>query len=116
MDLLMLIAIPSVMAALVVAAGVRRRRAAHQQSVKEVAVTLSVVSRRTAVVVLDMGSDAASAASANLVEHAVRDAFGFHAVDVVEVRRHDGELLDRRHRDNTAEGADRRLRIISPRN
>ena len=71
---------------------------AHRPS--GVGVTLSVLPSRTAVVMLDLGADPASAAVAPLVEHAVRDAFVFEAVDVVEVRGRDGQLLDRRSRDN----------------
>ena len=66
----------------------------------DVGVTLSVLRCRTAVVRLDLGADPASAAIAPLVEHAVREAFAFEAVDVVEVRGPDGQLLDRRSRDN----------------
>ena len=65
----------------------------------EVGVTLSVLPGRTAVVRLDLGADPASAAIAPLVEHAVREAFLFETVDVVEVRGPDGQLLDRRSRD-----------------
>jgi Ethanolamine utilization protein EutJ (predicted chaperonin) len=64
----------------------------------EMSVRLSVLPTRTAVVVLDVGVDAPPAAVARLVEHAVRDAFVFDAVDIVEVRRGNGELLEQRRR------------------
>ena len=61
-------------------------------------VTLSVLPTRTAVVVVDVGPGPRPADLAGLVDHAVRDAFVFDAVDVVEVRRRTGELLERRRR------------------
>ena len=64
----------------------------------EMSVTLSVLPTRTAVVVLDVETEAPSAALTRLVEHAIRDAFVFDAVDAVEVRRRNGELLERRRR------------------
>jgi hypothetical protein len=64
----------------------------------EMSVTLSVLPSRTAVVRLDVASDAPPAALASLVDQAVRDAFVLDAVDVVEVRRRDGDLLERRRR------------------
>jgi Ethanolamine utilization protein EutJ (predicted chaperonin) len=64
----------------------------------EMSVTLSVLPTRTAVVVLGVETVASSTALARLVEHAVRDAFVFDAVDAVEVRRRNGELLERRRR------------------
>ena len=66
----------------------------------EVGVTLSVLPSRTAVVMLDLGADASSAAVAPLVEQAVSEALAFKSVDVVEVRARDGQLLDRRCRDD----------------
>jgi microcompartment protein CcmK/EutM len=94
----LLVAFPALAAVLLIAEGIRCGRAARRQPAEEVAVTLSVVAGRTAVVVLEGGSAAGSAAGATLVERAVRDAFVLEAVDVVEVRRPDGALLDRRHR------------------
>ena len=67
---------------------------------RDVGVTLSVLPSRMAVVMLDLGADPASAEVGPLVEHAVREAFAFKAVAVVEVRGRDGQLLDRRRRDN----------------
>jgi hypothetical protein len=61
-------------------------------------VRLSVLPTRTALVVLDAEPDAPSAAVAGLVEEAVRDALVIDAVDVVEVRHRNGELLERRRR------------------
>ncbi|MCA1842595.1 MAG: hypothetical protein LC792_05285 [Actinobacteria bacterium] len=75
-----------------------RRRGRDAQVPSEMSVTLSVLPTRTAVVVLDVGADAASTTLAGLVDHAVHDAFVFDAVDVVEVRRRNGELLERRSR------------------
>lgn len=69
-----------------------------RQSSREMSVTLSVLPTRTAVVVLGGGADAPSAEVATLVECAVCDAFVFDAVDVVEVRHPNGELLERRRR------------------
>jgi len=65
---------------------------------EEMSVTLSVLPTRTAVVMVDVGPDACSADLAGLVDHAIHDAFVFEAVDVVEVRRPNGELLERRRR------------------
>ena len=67
---------------------------------RHVGVTLSVLPSRTAVVMLDLGADSASGEVGPLVEHAVREAFTFKAVNVVEVRDSDGQLLDRRRRDH----------------
>ncbi len=64
----------------------------------EMSVTLSVLPSRTAVVMLDAGPEAQTTAVAGLVDQAVRDAFVLDAVDVVEVRRRNGELLERRSR------------------
>jgi hypothetical protein len=77
----------------------RRRRSAAGTPRTGMSVTLSVLPTRTAMVVLDVGADAPSSALNRLVEHAVRDAFVFSAVDVVEVRLRSGELLERRSRD-----------------
>ena len=64
----------------------------------EISVRLSVLPTRTAVVMVDVAPHACSADVAGLVDHAVRDAFAFDAVDVVEVRRRNGELLECRRR------------------
>ena len=72
---------------------VRRRAAADEMSV-----TLSVLPTRTAVVVVDVDGDVVSPGLTRLVQHAVREAFVFSAVDVVEVRRRDGGVVERRHR------------------
>jgi hypothetical protein len=57
-------------------------------------VLLSVLPDRTALVTLDVKSDASSPAVAELVDEAVRHAFALASVDNVEVRRSDGALLD----------------------
>jgi hypothetical protein len=72
----------------------RLRRARIDQAAQASDVLLSVLPDRTAVVTLDVKSDASSAAVAWLVDEAVRDAFDLD-VDGVEVRRSDGKLLDR---------------------
>lgn len=64
----------------------------------EMSVTLSVLPTRTAVIVLDGATDSGSAALAALVDQAVTDAFSFNAVDRVEVRRRNGDLLETRRR------------------
>lgn len=99
MEWLVAIAVPAAAVAFVVARLIHGRR--HESVARlpaEMSVTLSVLPTRTAVIVVDSGADAPSAALAGLVDHAVRDAFVFDAVDVVEVRRHSGELLERRRR------------------
>ena len=75
-----------------------RRRTSEFNMPWDAAVTLSVLPTRTAVVMIDLGADASSAAVAPLVEHAVNDAFALETVDVVEVRSPDGHVLDRRCR------------------
>jgi hypothetical protein len=64
----------------------------------DLSVRLSVMPDRRAVVVVDVGADAPSGALDPLVQDVIRDAFVFDAVDVVEVRRPNGELVDRRRR------------------
>jgi hypothetical protein len=76
-----------------------RSAAADEARPPEMSVTLSVLPTRMARVVLDVGPNAPSAAVSRLVEQAVRDAFVFNAVEVVEVRRRTGELLELRRRD-----------------
>jgi hypothetical protein len=75
--------------------GLRRHRT--DQRAKEPGVTLSVLPGRWAVVTLDVERDRSSAA-AHLVDQAVRDAFTLDGIGSVEVRRADGELLERRLR------------------
>ena len=105
MPLVLLIALATVMAVAMVAAGAARAgRAGHAIRVRsraapeEVSVTLSVLPTRTAVVVVDTDADEFSAVVNCLVQHAVREAFLFDAVDVVEVRRRTGMVVDRRRR------------------
>ena len=67
----------------------------------EPGVTLAVLPGRGAVVTVDAGPEG-SPSVAYLVDQAVHDAFGFDGVDGVEVRRADGELLERRLRPTDA--------------
>lgn len=60
-------------------------------------VTLAVVSGGTAIVTVGTEAER-SPGAAQLVDEAVQDALAFHGVDSVEVRRADGELLERRLR------------------
>ena len=98
MGWLMVLAVPAAVVAFIVSRVVRGRRLDPGAHLPEPSVRLSVLPTRTALVVLDLGVDAPSAAVAKLVEHAVRDAFVFDAVDVVEVRHRNGEPLEQRHR------------------
>jgi hypothetical protein len=92
----------ALVAAVVVLAVIRRSRRDRcdriHQAPPEPCVLLSVRPDRTAIVTLDVKSDATSSAVAWLVDAAVREAFGLASVDDVEVRRSDGVLLDRPHR------------------
>jgi hypothetical protein len=63
----------------------------------EPGVTLVVLPGRRAVVTV-VAPPERSPGAAHLVDEAVRDAFTFDSVDGVEVRRADGELLERRLR------------------
>ena len=74
-----------------------QREHAGDQPGEEPAVTLSVLPGRRAVVTLDAKGDRSSG-TAHLVDHAARHAFTLDGIDVVEVRRADGELLERRLR------------------
>jgi len=74
----------------------QREHAAGQPG-EEPAVTLSVLPGRRAVVTLDANGDRSSE-TAQLVNHAAREAFTLNGIDVVEVRRANGELLERRLR------------------
>jgi hypothetical protein len=65
------------------------------QSGDEPRVTLAVLPGRRAVVTVDAEPEPASGV-ADLVDEAVREALTFDGVDRVEVRRADGELLERR--------------------
>jgi len=96
---LMILAIWTVAVALIVARFVDARGTnsdVHLPS--DVGVTLSVLPNRTAVVTLELGTDACAASVAPLVELAVKEALAFTTVDVVEVRYRDGQLIDRRSR------------------
>lgn len=97
---LVVFAVPAAAVTLIAACVLRRGFKPEAHRPWDVGVTLSVLPPRTAVVMLDIGADPASPEVAPLVEHAVREAFMFEAVDVVEVRGSDGQLLDRRCRDN----------------
>ncbi len=85
------------------------------QAPPEPSVVLSVLPDRTALVTVDVKSDAFSPTVAWLVDEAVRHAFTLR-VDNVEVRRSDGKLLDRPRRPKlarpgpTADAPDRRPR------
>jgi hypothetical protein len=63
----------------------------------EPGVTLAVLPGRRAVVTVNAETER-SAGTAHLVDQAVQDAFTFDGVDGVELRRADGELLERRLR------------------
>ncbi len=63
----------------------------------EPCVTLAVLPERRAVVTVDVNPEH-SPGVAHLVDQAVKDAFTFDDVDGVEVRKADGELLERRLR------------------
>ena len=63
----------------------------------EPSVTLTVLPGRRAVVTVDVEPER-SPGAAYLVDQAVHDALTFNGVDGVEVRRADGELLERRLR------------------
>jgi len=71
------------------------------QAGDEPGVTLAVLPGRSAVVTVD-AEPQRSPGVACLVDQAVRDAFAFDGVDDVEVRRADGELLERRRRPTDA--------------
>ena len=75
-----------------------RHRNLIDQGPQAPGVLLSVLPDRTALVTLDVKSDASSAAVAQLVDEAVQHAFALASVDDVEVRRSDGALLDRLRR------------------
>jgi len=74
-----------------------QRGHAADQPGQEPAVTLSVLPGQRAIVTVDANGDH-SAGTADLVDHAVRHAFTLDAIDVVEVRQADGDLLERRLR------------------
>ena len=98
MDVIVAIAVLAVVLAITstrTLRGLRRHRT--DQPGKEPGVTLSVLPGRRAVVTLDAERDRSSAA-AHLVDQAVRDAFTLDGIGSVEVRRADGELLERRLR------------------
>ena len=75
----------------------RLRESRTDQPGDEPSVTLAVLPGRRAVVTVDAEPEGASGV-ADLVDWAVQDAFMFDGVDRVEVRRADGELLERRLR------------------
>jgi hypothetical protein len=97
MEWLVVIALPLTALAFILVGAAQARRVVPDAP-PAMSVTLSVLPTRTAVVVLDVETAAPSADLAGLVEHAVRDAFRFHAVNAVEVRRRNGEVLERRLR------------------
>ena len=98
MDVIVAIAVLAAILALALAHALRALRG-HGTDLpgKEPGVTLSVLPGRRAVVTLDAERGRSSGA-AHLVDQAVRDAFTLDGVDGVEVRRADGELLERRLR------------------
>jgi len=98
----LLVLVTGLAVVLVVARLLSARRCADRKdhSPEEIVVTLSVLPTRTAVVMVGADADPSSAAVAPLVEHAAREALSFATVDVVEVRRRDGQLLERRRRDH----------------
>jgi len=63
----------------------------------EPCITLAVLSERRAVVTVDVDPEH-SPGTAHLVDQAIKDAFTFDGVDGIEVRKTDGELLERRLR------------------
>jgi hypothetical protein len=73
----------------------RHQRNLIDQGPRAPGVLLSVLPDRTALVTLDVKSDASSPTVAPLVDEAVQHAFALASVDEVEVRRSDGELLCR---------------------
>lgn len=92
------IVVVSLLAAILTLTMVRARR--HQsnlidQEPQALGVLLSVLPGRTALVTLDVESDASSVAVTQLLDEAVQHAFALASVDEVVVRRSDGELLDR---------------------
>jgi hypothetical protein len=97
-DVLVAIVVLTAVLALALTRALRGRRGhPADQPGMDPSVTLSVLPRRRAVVTLDAEPDR-SPAAADLVDQAVRDAFTLDGVDDVEVRRADGELLERRLR------------------
>ena len=98
MDVFVAIVVLTAVLALALTRALRARRGHRtDQPGMDPGVTLSVLPGRLAVVTLDAERDR-SAEAAHLVEQAVRDAFTLDGVDDVEVRRTDGELLERRLR------------------
>jgi hypothetical protein len=97
-EVIVAIALPAALLVLALTQSFRgpREHAADQPS-EDPAVTLSVRPGRRAVVTLDAKGDR-SPVTAHLVDHAVRHAFTLQGIDAVEVRRADGELLERRRR------------------
>lgn len=97
-DVFVAIVILTAVLALALTRALRARRGHRtDQQGMDPGVTLSVLPGRLAIVTLDAEPDR-SAAAAHLVDQAVRDAFTLEGVDEVEVRRTDGELLERRLR------------------
>jgi hypothetical protein len=97
-DAIVALALLAAVLALALAHALRRQRGhATDQPGQEPTVTLAVLPGRRAVVTVD-ADPARSPGAADLVDQAVEDAFVFDGVDGVEVRRTDGELLERRLR------------------
>lgn len=105
MEIVPLTVLATVLLAVVAAGTARSRWAGRRSASADVAVTLSVLPTRIALVAIDLDGAEFPPTLNRLVEHAVREAFVFSAVDVVEVRRRDGSLIERRHR---VDGAPRR--------
>ena len=98
MDVIVFIAILAAVLGLAFTRALRGRRGPRTgQPGDEPGVTLAVLPGRRAVVTVDAEPER-SPGAADLVDQAVQDAFTFDGVDGVEVRRADGELLERRLR------------------
>ncbi len=96
MDVFVAIALLTAMVILGMTRARRRHRANRiDQAPPAPGVLLSVLPDRTALVTVDVTCDPSSPAVAELVNEAVRHAFTLARVNNVEVRRSDGELLDR---------------------
>src|SRR5690348_10322939 len=88
MDVIVAIALLTAMVILAMTRARRRYRANRiDQAPPAPSVLLSVLPDRTALVTVDVRSDASSPAVAELVDAAVRHAFGLASVENVEVRR-----------------------------
>jgi len=97
-DVIVPIAILAVVLGLAFTRGLRGLRGPlTDQPGDEPCITLAVLPERRAVVTVDVDPEH-SPGAAHLVDQAIKDAFMFDGVDGVDVRRADGELLERRLR------------------